>query len=160
VIVLPNGHWITLANVTKAFTNLVGFPGVTTLLGDALIDLDWNGNGAWAWNGFDHGLDVNRHLQTASLVPGTVDWTHSNAMIYTADGNLLVSMRDQSWILKRDYANGSGTGDIIWRLGWEGDFAIAGAIGTLGNGDVKFELATTGPHGELAAFLSSPGGHS
>jgi arylsulfate sulfotransferase len=126
VIVLPNGHWIALANVTKNFNNLVGYPGVTTLLGDALIDIDLNGNVAWAWNGFDHGLDVNRHLQTASLVPGTLDWTHSNAIIYTADGNLLVSMRDQSWILKIDYANGNGSGDILWRLGWEGDFALAG----------------------------------
>jgi arylsulfate sulfotransferase len=126
LIVLPNGHWIALANVTKNFTDLIGYPGVTTLLGDALIDIDLNGNVAWAWNGFDHGLDVNRHLQTQSLVPGTLDWTHSNALIFTPDGNLLVSMRDQSWILKIDYSNGNGSGDIIWRLGWEGDFAIAG----------------------------------
>jgi len=119
VVVLPNGHWITLANTSKQFTNLPGYPGVTDVLGDALIDIDTNGNVAWAWSGFDH-LDVNRHLM------GLPDWTHSNAIIYAPDGNLLLSMRHQSWILKIDYANGTGAGDIIWKLGDEGDFALVG----------------------------------
>jgi arylsulfate sulfotransferase len=119
LVVLPNGHWITLANTSKQFTDLPGYPGVTDVLGDALIDIDLNGNVAWAWSGFDH-LDVNRHLM------GLPDWTHSNAIIYTPDGNLLVSMRHQSWILKIDYANGTGAGDILWRLGNQGDFALTG----------------------------------
>ncbi|HEY6766986.1 MAG TPA: aryl-sulfate sulfotransferase [Candidatus Sulfotelmatobacter sp.] len=119
IIVLPNGHWITLANTSKQFTDLQGYPGVTEVLGDALIDIDLNGNVAWAWSGFDH-LDVNRHLM------GLPDWTHSNAIVYAPDGNLLLSMRHQSWILKIDYANGAGGGDIIWKLGNDGDFTIAG----------------------------------
>jgi hypothetical protein len=119
VIVLPNGHWIALANYTVPYSNLPGYPGVTPVLGDALIDIDLNGNVAWAWSAFDH-LDVNRH---PIFFP---DWTHSNAIIYTADGNLLVSMRHQSWILKIDYANGTGGGDILWKLGYQGDFTIAG----------------------------------
>jgi arylsulfate sulfotransferase len=120
VIVLPNGHWITLSNYTKNYTNLIGFPGVSPVLGDALIDIDLNGKVAWAWSAFDW-LDVNRHLQ--AFPP---DWTHSNTIIYTPDGNLLLSMRHQSWILKINYAKGSGDGHIIWKLGWEGDFALAG----------------------------------
>jgi arylsulfate sulfotransferase len=119
VIVLPNGHWITLANTSQNFTDLPGYPGVTDVLGDALIDIDLNGNVTWAWSGFDH-LDVNRHLM------GLPDWTHSNAIVYAPDGNLLLSMRNQSWILKIDYANGTGAGDILWRLGNDGDFSIAG----------------------------------
>jgi hypothetical protein len=118
VAVLPNGHWITLAQTIKQFTDLPGYPGVTEVVGDALIDIDPDGNVAWAWSGFDH-LDVNRHLQ------GLPDWTHSNAIVYTADGNLLVSMRHQSWILKVDYENGLGTGEILWKLGEDGDFTIA-----------------------------------
>jgi len=119
VIVLPNGHWITLANTSKNFTDLPGYPGVTDVLGDVLIDIDLNGNVAWAWSGFDH-LDVNRHPMAFP------DWTHSNAIIYTPDGNLLLSMRHQSWILKIDYADGAGAGDILWKLGYQGDFALAG----------------------------------
>ncbi|MGA7794174.1 MAG: aryl-sulfate sulfotransferase, partial [Candidatus Acidiferrales bacterium] len=53
------------------------------------------------------------------------DWTHSNALVYTADGNLLVSMRNQSWILKLDYANGTGSGNVLWRLGEDGDFTLS-----------------------------------
>jgi arylsulfate sulfotransferase len=118
VIVLPNGHWITLANTSKQFDNLPGYSGTIDVLGDVLIDIDLDGNVAWAWNGFDH-LDVKRHLM------GLPDWTHSNAIVYTTDGNLLLSVRHQSWILKIDYANGTGSGDILWRLGNEGDFVLS-----------------------------------
>jgi arylsulfate sulfotransferase len=120
VIALPNNHWIAIAQTSKDFTDLPGYPGTTSVLGDAVIDIDPNGNVVWAWSAFDH-LDVNRHLF------GLPDWTHSNALVYTPnDGNLLLSMRDQSWVLKIDYANGAGAGDILWRLGNDGDFALAG----------------------------------
>jgi arylsulfate sulfotransferase len=119
VLVLDNGHWIGLASISKDFTDLPGYPGTTSVIGDVLVDVDLNGNVVWAWSAFDH-LDVNRHLQ------GLPDWTHSNAIVYTPDGNLLLSMRHQSWILKIDYANGAGAGDILWRLGEDGDFALLG----------------------------------
>jgi len=120
VALLPNGHWIVLVNVDKVFTDLPGYPGTTHMTGDALVDLDPNWNIVWAWNSFDH-LDVNRHPF------GPQDWTHSNAVVYTPqDGNLLLSMRNQSWILKIDYENGQGTGNVLWKLGNEGDFAIDG----------------------------------
>ncbi len=116
---LDNGHWILLANEYKDFQDLQGYPGTTTVLGDDLIDLDANNQVVWAWRAFDH-LDVNRHPFSFP------DWTHSNAIVLTPDGNLMLSMRHQSWILKIDYANGSGSGDVLWRLGSEGDFTIAG----------------------------------
>jgi arylsulfate sulfotransferase len=132
VVVLPNGHWITLAQITKNFDDLPGYPGTTGVLGDVLLDIDPSGEVTWAWSVFDHTttssppdvLDINRHLL------GLPDWTHSNAIVYTADGNLLLSVRHQSWILKIDYANGTGNGDILWRLGQEGDFTLLGADST------------------------------
>jgi hypothetical protein len=120
VLVLPNGHWLTLCQIAKSFDNLVGYSGTTNVVGDAVVDIDLNGNVAWAWSSFDH-LDVNRHPYF-----GLPDWTHSNALVYTPDGNLLLSMRNQSWILKLDYANGMGAGDILWKLGEGGDFTLAG----------------------------------
>ncbi|HEX3822034.1 MAG TPA: aryl-sulfate sulfotransferase [Candidatus Sulfotelmatobacter sp.] len=116
---LDNGHLIVLTNVVKNFTDLAGYPGTIQVISDALIDLDQNWNPVWGWNSFDH-LDVNRHLF------GLPDWTHSNAVLYSPnDGNLLLSMRHQSWILKIDYNNGAGTGNILWKLGYQGDFALA-----------------------------------
>ena len=111
ILVLPNGHWIGLCQIAKTFTDLTGYAEPTLVAGDALVDIDLNGNVVWAWSSFDH-MDVNRHPYFA--LP---DWTHSNAIVYTPDGNLLLSMRAQSWILKLDYANGTGAGDILWKLG-------------------------------------------
>lgn len=124
---LDNGHWIALCNTTKDFTDLTGFPGVTKILGDALVDIDPNGNVVWAWSGFDH-LDVNRHPLGLTDQGTGGDWTHSNAIISSGDGNLFLSMRNQSWILKIDYENGTGSGDVIWKLGYQGDFTISDGI--------------------------------
>jgi arylsulfate sulfotransferase len=115
MLVLPNGHWIGLAQITKSVT-ANGY-GTIDVAGDVVLDIDPTGDVVWAWSSFDH-LDINRHIF------GLPDWTHSNALVYTADGNLLLSMRGQCWILKLDYANGKGSGNILWRLGNQGDFAI------------------------------------
>ncbi|HEV2176913.1 MAG TPA: aryl-sulfate sulfotransferase [Terriglobia bacterium] len=119
--VLPNGHLILICGENKTFTNLVGFPGATTIEGDVLIDLDTNLKPVWTWSEFDH-LDVNRHQ--LSFPP---DWTHSNAVLYSPDdGDLILSIRHQSWVLKIDYDNGKGAGDIVWKLGYQGDFKLQG----------------------------------
>jgi arylsulfate sulfotransferase len=119
---LANGHVIVLTYFAQDFTDLPGYPGTTAVIGDALIDLDQNWNPVWAWNSFDHQdsvFNVNRHLN------GLPDWTHSNAIVYTpVDGNLLLSMRHQSWVFKIDYNNGTGAGDILWKLGYQGNFAL------------------------------------
>jgi arylsulfate sulfotransferase len=113
---LPNGHVIALVNFSKTVT-ATGY-GTLPVVGDGVVDLDENWNPVWAWNSFDY-LDINRHLE------GLPDWTHGNAVLYSPeDGNILVSFRHQSWILKLNYANGTGPGNIIWHLGYQGDFAL------------------------------------
>jgi arylsulfate sulfotransferase len=112
-VLLPNGHLIVIAATQQVISG-------TTVSGDVLIDLDQNHKPVWLWNEFDH-LDVNRRPM------GFPDWTHTNAVLYSADdGNLIVSIRHQNWLVKVDYANGSGAGDIIWKLGYQGDFALMG----------------------------------
>jgi hypothetical protein len=120
VTMLPNGHIIVLASLLKPYSNLTGQSGTVNVLGDVLVDLDPDFNVSWVWSEFDH-LDVNRHPV------GFPDWTHTNAVVYSPDdGDLLVSMRHQAWIIKIDYENGKGSGDILWRLGNEGDFTLKG----------------------------------
>jgi arylsulfate sulfotransferase len=122
VLQLPNGHWIVLTNTVQQFTDLPGFPGVTAVLGDVLVDVDQNSNPVWVWNEFDH-FDVNHH---PLLFP---DWTHTNAVIYSADdGDLLVSLRHQNWVVKVDYRDGVGSGNVLWRLGAQGDFTLHGGV--------------------------------
>ncbi|HEY1660518.1 MAG TPA: aryl-sulfate sulfotransferase [Candidatus Sulfotelmatobacter sp.] len=120
--VLDNGHIIVLTLCFKTLS-AQGF-GTLPIIGDGLVDLDQNWNPVWAWNSFDQlepngPLNVNRHLNSLP------DWTHGNAILYLAqDGNLLLSMRHQSWLAKIDYNNGAGTGKILWLLGYQGSFAL------------------------------------
>jgi hypothetical protein len=121
---LPDGGWLVLANAlmdlssttTPALTNAPA----QSVLGDVIVVLDKDLHPTWVWNEFNH-LDPNRHPMQFP------DWTHSNAVLYSADdGNILVSIRHQNWVVKVDYANGSGTGNILWRLGQGGDFTLKG----------------------------------
>lgn len=120
VLALPNGHWVLLADYVKGYTNLGGQGGNTAVIGDAIIDVDSSGNPDWVWNTFDH-LDIHRHPMNFP------DWTHSNHMLYsTDDHNLLLSIRHQNWIVKINFQDGTGSGDIMWKLGYQGDFKLEG----------------------------------
>jgi arylsulfate sulfotransferase len=117
---LPNGHLLLIVNSTKQFTDLPGYPGTTTVLGDQIVDLDANWNPVWVWNSFDN-LDINRHPMNFP------DWTHTNAILYSqSDGNIVISQRNQNWLLKLNYQNGAGDGSVLWHLGEGGDFTLVG----------------------------------
>jgi arylsulfate sulfotransferase len=125
---LPNGHWLVLANTLMALSPTSTPPltnngtGTTTVLGDVIVDLDQNLQPVWAWNEFNH-LDPNRQPM------GFPDWTHTNAIVYSPDdGNILVSIRHQNWVVKVNYANGTGDGSILWRLGYQGDFTLVNGV--------------------------------
>ena len=123
VLALPNGHFVFLAQMAQGVPNVTGYPGTTNVAGDVLVDVDQNYKPDWIWNSFDH-LDINRH--PFQFPP---DWTHSDALLYsTDDHDLLLSIRNQNWIVKIDYKDATGTGDIIWRLGQGGDFKLLGGV--------------------------------
>jgi arylsulfate sulfotransferase len=118
--ILPNGHLIVIAAQQKVETGLTGFPNPVTVTGDVIIDLDENHKPVWLWSQFDH-LDLNRH---PFMFP---DWTHTNSIVYSPDDkDLIISIRHQFWVIKIDYNGGQGTGNIVWKLGFQGDFALQG----------------------------------
>ena len=135
---LPNGHWLVLANTIMNLSPTTT-PALTAkppqaVLGDVIVDLDQNLEPVWTWNEFNH-LDPNHQPY---YFP---DWTHTNAVVYSPDdGNILVSMRHQNWIVKVDYANGTGSGKVLWRLGEGGDFKLIG-----GTDPNDWEYAQHGP---------------
>jgi arylsulfate sulfotransferase len=92
--------------------------------GDNLIVLDDTFTPVWVWSTFDV-LDINRR---SPLWNPDNDWTHCNAIQETPDGNFLLSVRNQSWVLKIDYAG--GTGNLQWTLGYEGDFQLQNSTST------------------------------
>ena len=118
---LPNGHIIILGNYVQTINNVAGIPAGTQMTGDALVDWDPQKGPVWTWSTFDH-------LDLTHAPYGFADWTHSNAIIYSPDdGNLILSMRNQNWVIKINYQNGEGDGSILWRFGLGGDFSLPGA---------------------------------
>ena len=114
-VMLPNGHLILLASIPQVVSG-------TTVAGDVLIDVgDMDTNlvprPVWLWNEFDH-LDITRqpYLYPAGRTP--------MQSLFADDGNLIISIRHQNWLVKIDYSNGTGTGDILWHLGYQGDFTL------------------------------------
>ena len=135
---LPNGHTLLIARQEEIFpAGTQGSTAPVDILGDAIIDLDQNLQIAWSWSGYDH-LDINRAAvlgekcgqgQTGCppllLAPVANDWLHANCLNYIpAGGDVLLSMRHQDWVAKIDYANGSGSGTVLWELGLDGNFTI------------------------------------
>lgn len=135
---LPNGDTAVLATVERMFpAGTQGSSGPVDILGNMVVVLDQNWQVTWYWNAFDH-LDVSRAAILGEvcgqqqigcpplvLASQANDWLHSNSIYYNpSDGNLLVSVRHQDWVIKIDYQNGSGAGNVLWRLGLGGDFTI------------------------------------
>jgi hypothetical protein len=134
---LPNGQTAVIA-LTERTVTINGTP--TNYVGDDVVVLDANFQVAWVWDSFDH-LDVNRGPVLGETVQaGVVDpdaavpnlpavaWLHVNAVALSpADGNLIISVRHQDWVVKIDYRNGAGDGHVIWRLGQGGDFTLNSA---------------------------------
>ena len=133
VLALPNGHMVLLATYFRT-ENVPGY-GTLKVTGDALVDVDKNLNPDWVWNTFDHPnqLPITRHPMNFSATDP--DWTHSNDMLYSKDdNNLLLSMRHQNWIIKINFLGGkgsgapTGSGDIMWHLGYQGDFQLIDSL--------------------------------
>jgi arylsulfate sulfotransferase len=131
---LPNGQTAAIA-FTERTVDINGTP--TNYIGDMIVVLDDNYQVTWAWDAFDH-LDVNRGPVLGEIIqPGgtepsaavphlpAVDWLHVNTVSMSpGDENLVLSVRHQDWVIKIDYANGTGDGHVVWRLGRGGDFAV------------------------------------
>lgn len=130
---LPDGSTVVLG-ITERTVDINGTP--TNYVGTMVVVLYDNFQVKWAWDAFDH-LDVNRgpvlgEIDNASdtpvnIVPNlpAVDWLHNNSVAYSpADGNLILSLRTQDWVIKIDYRNGAGDGHVVWRLGQGGDFTV------------------------------------
>ncbi len=118
IVRLPNGDTAVLARTPRTI-DVNGTP--TVYDGDDVIVLDQNFQVAWVWDPFDW-LSTSR---LPTLGEGPTDWLHANSISWSPeDGNLVVSLRAQDWVIKIDYANGTGDGHIIWRLGQGGDFTI------------------------------------
>ncbi|MBI2569282.1 MAG: aryl-sulfate sulfotransferase [Candidatus Schekmanbacteria bacterium] len=134
----PDGTTLVQGGVERLMTNVQGSVGQVDILGGMIIALDEDWQVKWAWNTFDH-IDINRRATLNEKcydgLPGCPplflddvanDWIHGNTIVYSqSDGNLLYSMRSQDWVIKIDYKDGAGSGDIVWSLGPDGTIQLS-----------------------------------
>jgi arylsulfate sulfotransferase len=133
---LPNGHTLVVTGIERMMpTGTQGSKMPVDVLGDLIIDLDEDFQVAAVWNGFDH-LDLKRKsLSDAKCHTGeggcpavlladeANGWTHTNSIAYIpSSGDLIISQPEQNWVLKIDWKDGKGSGNVLWRLGKDGDF--------------------------------------
>jgi hypothetical protein len=125
VIELDNGNFLSLSYTFRDIDYMD--IGTAHVAGDLLVEITPDGQIVWEWDSFDH-LDPQRRRDGFDDVifdPDTLenahDWTHGNGLVYdAATDTVLYSMRHQDWVVQIDRA----TGEILWRLGDEGDFAL------------------------------------
>ena len=87
-----------------------------TVKGDGILVLDSMGNKIWEWDIFDF-IDP---LKDKNILETRDDWSHANSIGITEDGHYLVSFRHFNQVWKIN----SKTGNIIWKLGLNGDFSM------------------------------------
>jgi arylsulfate sulfotransferase len=147
---LPNGYTLALADIERIFPAGTQ-PDKSTLpqdiVGDFLVVLDNNWQAVWYFDTFDHDLapqlEISRpavlnetcvvnqggcppiQLLSSGTAPAAHDWLHMNALYYSpVDHDLIISSRHQDWVMKIDYGDMAGSGNIVWRMGPGGDFGI------------------------------------
>ena len=78
---------------------------------DYLVELTKDGRKVWEWRAWEH-LDPAEYRITAAQ-DTRAEWTHGNAVVELADGDLLISFRNLSTIVRiaRD------SGRVVWKLG-------------------------------------------
>jgi arylsulfate sulfotransferase len=177
---LPNGYTAVQLDIEKIFP--VGTQGDVSkypvdIVGDMIVVLDNNFQPVWYFDAFDHAdgapqLDINRaatlnevcapkggcpfvYLLGPGVAPHALDWLHGNTIYYwPQSGDLLWSCRNQDWVMKIDYNYGAGGGDILWRMGRDGDFTFNNVFNDRwpwfsGQHEVGIENGGAGP---LSAF--------
>jgi arylsulfate sulfotransferase len=148
---LPNGQTAAFVDIEKIFPP--GTQGDTSglpvdIVGDMIIVLDANWQPVWYFDTFDHDngppqLEINRRallgetcdtnqqgcpailLLGPGIAPNALDWLHANSIYYWPQtGDIIWSSRNQDWVMRINYNNGAGNGDILWRMGPDGDFTF------------------------------------
>ena len=138
---MPNGNYLVEMDEEQIFTNGAQGSSPTNpvdIIGDVIVELNPQWQVIWYWRAFDW-LNVDRAAilgETCAnnqggcppviLTTGIAnDWLHGNAVQYNvADGSFIFSLRHQDWIIKVNFDNGAGTGNVIWTMGLDGDFTI------------------------------------
>jgi len=131
---LDNGEFLTLSTELRQIEGYIEPGSDAPVVGDVGLQFNRDGEVTASWSMFDVLSDYRTRKRVGSTGPfwdsdyetETNDWTHGNAIEPgDEDGTLIASLRHQDWVIKWDRE----TGDLLWRLGPEGDFEFASSEG-------------------------------
>lgn len=104
-------------NIIAIQTDSIDYDGHGSFIqGSGIIRARFDGTILWEWNILNH-IDVKAAVEKSDF-KGVVG--HANSIAIDKDNNYLVSFRDLSQIWKVN----SSTGEVMWRLGKNGDFKM------------------------------------
>jgi hypothetical protein len=112
-LLLPNGHAVFMANDPQPIdmSSVVSGGNPDALVTGCVIqEVDASGNLVFQWRSFD---DLPITSSYFDMTTQTVDLTHQNGLAVDREGNILVSLRHLSCIVKLDRR----TGAVAWILG-------------------------------------------
>ena len=123
---LPNGDTAVMARHSRRPSTSTARPPSTT----ATWSSSWTRTSRCRGSGTPSTGSNTSRLPT--LGEGPSDWLHANSIAWSPeDGDLIVSLRAQDWVIKIDYANGTGDGHIVWTLGQGGNFTLVNPLGAV-----------------------------
>lgn len=127
VCALESGRFLALSTEKRRVGGCGDPGGGEEVVGDVVLEFDRDGDVVDSWSMFEV-LEPHRTRRREGADAGywdreygerVCDWTHGNAVVPgETSGTLMASLRHQDWIVKWDRR----TGELIWRLGPEGDF--------------------------------------
>ena len=111
---MPDGsYWILCDEVRTVDLSAAGGPSAINVLGNGVHHISASGNVLFAWSPFDHLAVDMQSIDLNDRVGDAVNWTHANGLDIDTDGNILLSFRNLSQVIKIN----SQTGAVIWRMG-------------------------------------------
>jgi hypothetical protein len=126
------GTLLTLHQERRAMTtdDCPSFDQDWTVVGDLVVEISPE-DGALLnqWSLFDVLDPCRRGTFETRGVDSIGDWTHANSVVLDVERNaLIVSLRHADWVIAIRYADDDDgeSGDLLWRLGAEGDLELEG----------------------------------
>ena len=116
-LLLPNGHAFVIASDPEPVDMSLVVPGGNpdaTVTGLVVQEIDASQNVVFQWRSWDYLPITGSYFD---LTQQAIDLIHANALAVAGDGNILVSLRHYSSVVKIDRE----TGDVVWILGGKGN---------------------------------------
>lgn len=114
MIAQPDGsYWLLCDEIRTVDLSAQGSSATARVLGTGVQHRAATGEVLFRWSPFDHLTIELSALEPSDLTGSSINWTHGNAIDLDRQGNLLVSFRNLSEVIKID----TRTGEVVWRMG-------------------------------------------